>query len=46
MYHRAKAVVHILRTLLGSKGMDKMLQSPNGDVTISNLFCQSQFPFR
>jgi len=32
----AKAVCNILRTSLGPKGMDKMLQSPDGDVTISN----------
>jgi chaperonin GroEL (HSP60 family) len=46
MYHKAKAVARILYTLLGPKGMDKMLQSRDGDITISNLFCQSQFPFR
>lgn len=37
-----KAVARILRTSLGPKGMDKILQSPDGDVTISmssrNLF--------
>ena len=32
----AKAVCNILRTSLGPKGMDKMLQSPDGDVCISN----------
>ena len=32
----AKSVVGILKTSLGPKGMDKMLQSPDGDVTISN----------
>ncbi|KAK6791514.1 hypothetical protein RDI58_010595 [Solanum bulbocastanum] len=31
-----KAVARILRTSLGPKGMDKMLQSPEGDVTITN----------
>jgi hypothetical protein len=31
----AKAVARILRTSLGPKGMDKMLQSPDGDVIIS-----------
>eukprot|EP00899_Mesostigma_viride_P003157 jgi/Mesvir1/12842/Mv05874-RA.1 len=31
----AKTVAKILRTSLGPKGMDKMLQSPDGDVTIS-----------
>ena len=30
-----KAVARILRTSLGPKGMDKMLQSPDGEVTIS-----------
>ncbi|CAA6667232.1 unnamed protein product [Spirodela intermedia] len=35
-----KAVARILRTSLGPKGMDKMLQSPDGDVTISkNPLC-------
>ncbi|KAE9447702.1 hypothetical protein C3L33_20395, partial [Rhododendron williamsianum] len=29
-----KAVARILRTSLGPKGMDKMLQSPDGEVTI------------
>ncbi|KAG7020109.1 T-complex protein 1 subunit epsilon, partial [Cucurbita argyrosperma subsp. argyrosperma] len=32
-----KAVARILRTSLGPKGMDKMLQSPDGDVTINHL---------
>lgn len=32
-----KAVARILRTSLGPKGMDKMLQSPDGDVTISQF---------
>lgn len=32
----AKAVVRTLRTSLGPKGMDKMLQSGDGDITISN----------
>ena len=31
----AKTVAKVLRTSLGPKGMDKMLQSPDGDVTIS-----------
>ncbi|KAM7464701.1 hypothetical protein LguiA_032822 [Lonicera macranthoides] len=31
-----KAVTRILRTSLGPKGMDKMLQSPDGDITITN----------
>ena len=36
-----KAVARILRTSLGPKGMDKMLQSPDGDITISNLLISS-----
>merc|ERR1719331_3725533 len=32
----ARAVSGILRTSLGPKGMDKMLVSPDGDVTITN----------
>lgn len=32
----AKAVANIMRTSLGPKGMDKMLISPDGDVTITN----------
>ncbi|KAJ1637160.1 hypothetical protein T492DRAFT_954282 [Pavlovales sp. CCMP2436] len=32
----AKTVCNILRTSLGPKGMDKMLSSPDGDVTITN----------
>ena len=32
----AKAVCSTLRTSLGPKGMDKMLQSPDGDVCITN----------
>ena len=31
----ARAVVRTLRTSLGPKGMDKMLQSGDGDITIS-----------
>ncbi|KAL6744908.1 T-complex protein, epsilon subunit [Haematococcus lacustris] len=34
--HAAKSVARILRSSLGPKGMDKMLQSPDGDVTITN----------
>lgn len=34
----AKAVARILRTSLGPNGMDKMLQGPDGDVTISKFF--------
>jgi hypothetical protein len=30
-----KAVSRVLRSSLGPKGMDKMMQSPDGDVTIS-----------
>jgi hypothetical protein len=33
----AKTVARTLRSSLGPKGMDKMLQSPDGDVTISEL---------
>ncbi|KAK8691549.1 hypothetical protein V6N13_075056 [Hibiscus sabdariffa] len=32
-----KAIARILRTSLGPKGMDKMLQSPDGDITISKV---------
>eukprot|EP00698_Gefionella_okellyi_P015200 TRINITY_DN4288_c0_g1_i1.p1 TRINITY_DN4288_c0_g1~~TRINITY_DN4288_c0_g1_i1.p1 ORF type:complete len:550 (+),score=179.42 TRINITY_DN4288_c0_g1_i1:38-1651(+) len=32
----ARAVCAIIRTSLGPKGMDKMLQSPDGDVTVTN----------
>lgn len=32
----ARMVSNLLRTSLGPKGMDKMLVSPHGDVTISN----------
>ena len=32
-----KAVGKILRTSLGPKGMDKMLQSPDGEVTVSKF---------
>ncbi|KAH9606163.1 hypothetical protein KSS87_014478 [Heliosperma pusillum] len=32
----AKSVASILRSSLGPKGMDKMLQSPDGDVVITN----------
>lgn len=31
----AKAVSRVLRTSLGPKGMDKMMQSPDGDIVIS-----------
>ena len=31
----AKTVARVLRTSLGPKGMDKMLQGPDGEVTIS-----------
>lgn len=33
----AKAVSRILRTSLGPKGMDKLLQGPDGDIVISEL---------
>ena len=32
----ARAVADILRTSLGPKGMDKMLVSPDGEVTVTN----------
>lgn len=32
----ARTVTNLLRTSLGPKGMDKMLVSPDGDITISN----------
>lgn len=32
----ARSVSNILRSSLGPKGMDKMLVSPDGDVTITN----------
>ncbi|SPQ96061.1 T-complex protein 1 subunit epsilon [Plasmodiophora brassicae] len=32
----ARAVTNIMRTSLGPKGMDKMLVSPDGDVTVTN----------
>ena len=32
----AKAVADAVRTSLGPKGMDKMIQSGNGEVTITN----------
>jgi len=32
----AKAVSSAIRTSLGPRGMDKMIQQANGDVTISN----------
>ena len=32
----AKAIADIVRTSLGPKGLDKMMVSPDGDVTITN----------
>ena len=32
----ARSISNILRTSLGPKGMDKLLVSPDGDVTITN----------
>ncbi|XP_071101509.1 T-complex protein 1 subunit epsilon-like [Haliotis cracherodii] len=32
----AKSVANILKTSLGPKGLDKMMQSPDGDLTITN----------
>lgn len=40
-----KAVARILRTSLGPKGMDKMLQSPDGDITISRLWTYDVFVY-
>ena len=38
-----RAVARILKTSLGPKGMDKMLQSPDGDVTISQSLLSFHF---
>lgn len=38
-----KAVSKILRTSLGPKGMDKMLQSPDGEVTVSKYLLRSRY---
>jgi len=32
----AKAVANIMKTSLGPKGMDKIMMSPDGDVTVTN----------
>ena len=32
----AKAVANVLKTSLGPKGLDKMLVSPDGDLTVTN----------
>ena len=32
----AKSVANILKTSLGPKGLDKMMVSPDGDVTVTN----------
>ena len=32
----ARMVAEIVKTTLGSKGMDKMLVSPSGDITVTN----------
>ena len=32
----AKSIAHTLRTSLGPKGLDKLLVSPDGDITITN----------
>lgn len=32
----ARSIANLLRTSLGPKGLDKMLQSPDGDVTVTN----------
>jgi len=34
----AKAVARVMRSSMGPKGMDKMLQSPDGDIVISARF--------
>lgn len=42
----AKAIARILRSSLGPNGMDKLLQGPDGDVCISELFllpCLAKF---
>jgi hypothetical protein len=41
-----RSVARILRTSLGPKGMDKMLQSPDGDVTISKCIDLSLCTFK
>ncbi|PPS17588.1 hypothetical protein GOBAR_AA02978 [Gossypium barbadense] len=38
-----KVIARVLRTSLGPKGMDKMLQSPDGNVTIMNLHIEAVF---
>ena len=35
----ARSVSGLLRTSLGPKGMDKMMVSPDGDVTITGISC-------
>ena len=40
-----KAVARILRSSLGPKGMDKMLQGPDGDVTICSFLTFFFFNF-
>lgn len=32
----AKSVAGVLRTSLGPKGLDKLLASPDGDITVTN----------
>lgn len=32
----AKSVAGVLRTSLGPKGLDKLLVSPDGDITVTN----------
>lgn len=32
----AKAVAGVLKTSLGPKGLDKLLVSPDGDITVTN----------
>jgi hypothetical protein len=36
----AKSVARLMRSSMGPKGMDKMMQSPDGDILISE-FCRN-----
>ena len=33
----AKSVARLMRSSMGPKGMDKMMQSPDGDILVSEL---------
>lgn len=35
----AKSVARLMRSSMGPKGMDKMMQSPDGDILISERCC-------